>query len=50
MRGHGDSIQDVKIVPEADVLLSVSLDKTMRAWRFSDYSCAAIYRFDYNSY
>ncbi|XP_015518025.1 TAF5-like RNA polymerase II p300/CBP-associated factor-associated factor 65 kDa subunit 5L [Neodiprion pinetum] len=43
MRGHTDVVHDLKFIPEADVLLSVSSDKDMRAWRLSDYSCAAIY-------
>ncbi|XP_012268889.2 TAF5-like RNA polymerase II p300/CBP-associated factor-associated factor 65 kDa subunit 5L [Athalia rosae] len=43
MRGHTDVVHDLRFIPEADVLLSVSSDKEMRAWRLSDYSCAAVY-------
>ncbi|XP_067203538.1 TAF5-like RNA polymerase II p300/CBP-associated factor-associated factor 65 kDa subunit 5L isoform X2 [Linepithema humile] len=43
LRGHTDVVHDLRFIPEADVLLSVSSDKDMRAWRLNDYSCAAVY-------
>ncbi|XP_011633999.1 TAF5-like RNA polymerase II p300/CBP-associated factor-associated factor 65 kDa subunit 5L isoform X1 [Pogonomyrmex barbatus] len=43
LRGHMDVVHDLRFIPEADILLSVSSDKDMRAWRLNDYSCAAIY-------
>lgn len=44
LRGHTDVIHDVRFVPEAEVLLSVSSDKDMRAWRLNDFSCASVYQ------
>ncbi|XP_076669118.1 will decrease acetylation isoform X1 [Andrena cerasifolii] len=43
LRGHTDVVHDLRFIPESDVLLSVSSDKDMRAWRLNDYTCAAIY-------
>ncbi|KAM0729158.1 TAF5-like RNA polymerase II p300/CBP-associated factor-associated factor 65 kDa subunit 5L [Formica fusca] len=43
LRGHTDVVHDLRFIPEADILLSVSSDKDMRAWRLNDYSCAAVY-------
>ncbi|XP_066591296.1 TAF5-like RNA polymerase II p300/CBP-associated factor-associated factor 65 kDa subunit 5L isoform X2 [Prorops nasuta] len=43
LRGHTDVVHDLRFIPEAEVLVSVSSDKEMRAWRLSDYTCAAIY-------
>lgn len=47
LRGHGASVQDLSLISQADILLSVSQDCTMRAWKLTDYSCAAIYRHVY---
>lgn len=44
LRGHSGPVQAVNILPREELLLSASYDNTMRAWRLSDYSCAAIYR------
>ncbi|XP_054267151.1 TAF5-like RNA polymerase II p300/CBP-associated factor-associated factor 65 kDa subunit 5L [Macrosteles quadrilineatus] len=44
LRGHCGPVQGVEFLHDADVLLSVSHDSSMRAWKLSDYSCAAIYR------
>ena len=44
LRGHHASVEDIALVPDG-LLVSVSLDTTMRAWRTDDFSCAAIYRF-----
>lgn len=47
LRGHTGPIQALNLIESADtegVLVSVSQDSTIRAWRMSDYSCAAIYR------
>ncbi|KAL0106372.1 hypothetical protein PUN28_016238 [Cardiocondyla obscurior] len=43
LRGHTDVVHDLRFIPEVDVLLSVSSDKDMRAWRLNNYSCTAIY-------
>lgn len=43
LRGHTDIVHDLRFIPESDILLSVSSDKDMRAWRLNDYTCAAIY-------
>lgn len=45
LRGHTDVVHDLRFIPESDILLSVSSDKDMRAWRLNDYTCAAIYRY-----
>ena len=45
LRGHSDVIHDMRFIPEPEVLLTVSSDKDMRAWRLNDYTCAAIYRY-----
>lgn len=44
LRGHTDIVHDLRFIPESEILLSVSSDKDMRAWRLNDYTCAAIYR------
>ncbi|XP_063242934.1 TAF5-like RNA polymerase II p300/CBP-associated factor-associated factor 65 kDa subunit 5L [Bacillus rossius redtenbacheri] len=47
LRGHGDKVMDVLFVQEpesSELLLSVSYDTTMRAWRLADNTCAAVYR------
>lgn len=44
LRGHSDIVHDVAFVPEADTVVSVSADCTMRAWDMQDFSNAAIYR------
>ncbi|XP_014235071.1 TAF5-like RNA polymerase II p300/CBP-associated factor-associated factor 65 kDa subunit 5L [Trichogramma pretiosum] len=44
MRGHSDVIHDMRYIQEPEVLLTVSSDKDMRAWRLNDYTCAATYR------
>lgn len=44
LRGHSDVVHDMRFITEPEVLLSVSSDKDMRAWRLSDYTCAAVYR------
>lgn len=44
LRGHSGPVQAVTIMPREELILSASHDNTMRAWRLSDYSCAAIYR------
>lgn len=44
LRGHTDIIHDMKFIADSEVLISVSSDKDMRAWRLNDYSCAAIYK------
>ncbi|XP_033215402.1 TAF5-like RNA polymerase II p300/CBP-associated factor-associated factor 65 kDa subunit 5L [Belonocnema kinseyi] len=43
LRGHRDVVHDMRFVPESEILLSVSSDKDMRAWRLNDFSCAAVY-------
>ncbi|KAG7201944.1 hypothetical protein KM043_004649 [Ampulex compressa] len=43
LRGHTDIVHDLRFIPESDILLSVSSDRDMRAWRLNDYSCAAVY-------
>ncbi|XP_076221286.1 will decrease acetylation isoform X8 [Nomia melanderi] len=45
LRGHTDIVHDLRFIPESEILLSVSSDKDMRAWRLNDYTCAAIYRY-----
>lgn len=45
LRGHTDVIHDMRFVPNADLLLTVSSDKNMRVWRLHDYTCAAIYKY-----
>jgi len=44
LRGHCGPVHGVEFLHDADVMLSVSQDSLMRAWKLSDYSCAAIYR------
>ncbi|XP_030027186.1 TAF5-like RNA polymerase II p300/CBP-associated factor-associated factor 65 kDa subunit 5L isoform X2 [Manduca sexta] len=44
LRGHSGPVQDVCVLPREELILSASYDNTMRAWRLSDYSCAALYR------
>ncbi|XP_052126069.1 TAF5-like RNA polymerase II p300/CBP-associated factor-associated factor 65 kDa subunit 5L isoform X2 [Frankliniella occidentalis] len=44
LRGHSDAVHDVAFVPEANTVISVSADCTMRAWDMQDFSNAAIYR------
>lgn len=44
LRGHSDTVLDVAFVPEANTVVSVSADCTMRAWDMQDFSNAAIYR------
>ncbi|XP_032676552.1 TAF5-like RNA polymerase II p300/CBP-associated factor-associated factor 65 kDa subunit 5L isoform X1 [Odontomachus brunneus] len=43
LRGHTDVVHDLRFIPQSEILLSVSSDKDMRAWRLNDYSCATIY-------
>ncbi|XP_069684666.1 TAF5-like RNA polymerase II p300/CBP-associated factor-associated factor 65 kDa subunit 5L isoform X2 [Periplaneta americana] len=43
LRGHSGSVQSIVQAPDG-LLVSVSHDTTMRAWRMDDLSCAAIYR------
>ncbi|XP_015584711.1 TAF5-like RNA polymerase II p300/CBP-associated factor-associated factor 65 kDa subunit 5L [Cephus cinctus] len=43
LRGHTDIVHDLRFIPESEILVSVSSDKDMRAWRLNDYSCAAVY-------
>ncbi|XP_018404283.1 PREDICTED: TAF5-like RNA polymerase II p300/CBP-associated factor-associated factor 65 kDa subunit 5L [Cyphomyrmex costatus] len=43
LRGHTDVVHDLRFIPEVDILLSVSSDKDMRAWKLNNYSCTAIY-------
>lgn len=43
LRGHSGSVQGIAHIPDG-LLVSVSHDSTMRAWRKDDFSCAAIYR------
>lgn len=49
LRGHTDIVHDLRFIPESEILLSVSSDKDMRAWRLNDYTCAAIYRYIFSS-
>ncbi|XP_063827503.1 TAF5-like RNA polymerase II p300/CBP-associated factor-associated factor 65 kDa subunit 5L [Ostrinia nubilalis] len=44
LRGHTGPIQAVKVLAQEQLILSVSHDNTMRAWRLFDYSCASVYR------
>lgn len=47
LRGHSGPIQALRLIETADkcgVLVSVSQDTSIRAWRMSDKSCASIYR------
>ncbi|XP_075976048.1 will decrease acetylation [Anticarsia gemmatalis] len=44
LRGHGGPVQAVNVLPREEIVVSASHDNTMRAWRLTDYSCAAIYR------
>ncbi|XP_077289169.1 protein will decrease acetylation-like isoform X2 [Arctopsyche grandis] len=47
LRGHSGPVQALKLIETADkcgVLVSCSQDTSIRAWRMSDKSCAAIYR------
>lgn len=44
LRGHSGSVQGIAHIPDG-LLVSVSHDSTMRAWRKNDFSCAAIYRY-----
>ncbi|KAG8267062.1 histone H3 acetylation [Homalodisca vitripennis] len=44
LRGHCGPVTGIEFLYDAEVLLSVSHDTTMRAWRMADYSPAAIYR------
>ncbi|XP_034934236.1 TAF5-like RNA polymerase II p300/CBP-associated factor-associated factor 65 kDa subunit 5L isoform X2 [Chelonus insularis] len=43
LRGHTDVVHDLRFVCESQVLLSVSSDNDMRAWRTDDYTCSTIY-------
>ncbi|XP_011864698.1 PREDICTED: TAF5-like RNA polymerase II p300/CBP-associated factor-associated factor 65 kDa subunit 5L [Vollenhovia emeryi] len=43
LRGHTDVVHDLRFIPDVNILLSVSSDKDMRAWRLDNYSCTAIY-------
>ncbi|KAK0168324.1 hypothetical protein PV327_002141 [Microctonus hyperodae] len=43
LRGHTDIIHDLRFINKSEILLSVSSDNDMRAWRMSDYTCASIY-------
>ncbi|XP_075218508.1 TAF5-like RNA polymerase II p300/CBP-associated factor-associated factor 65 kDa subunit 5L isoform X2 [Lycorma delicatula] len=44
LRGHCGPVYDTAFLTEADVVLSVSHDTDMRAWKLGDYSCAAVYK------
>ncbi|EEB15358.1 WD-repeat protein, putative [Pediculus humanus corporis] len=44
LRSHSGRVQDLAFIPNNDLLLSVSMDKTMRAWDLKSYSCRAVYR------
>ncbi|XP_014293980.2 TAF5-like RNA polymerase II p300/CBP-associated factor-associated factor 65 kDa subunit 5L [Halyomorpha halys] len=44
LRGHSDTVYDVAFLSDSEYLISVSFDSTMRLWKLSDYSCAAVYR------
>lgn len=44
LRGHSDAVTDVLFSQFNPLLMTVSRDLTMRAWRASNYSCAAVYR------
>jgi WD40 repeat protein len=44
LRGHSGSVQGIAVIPD-ELLVSVSHDATMRAWRMDDFSCAAVYRY-----
>lgn len=44
LRGHSDVVHDVAYVSEANTIISVSADCTMRAWDMQDFSNAAVYR------
>jgi hypothetical protein len=43
LRGHSGPVQGIAQFPDG-LLVSVSHDATMRAWRKDDLSCAALYR------
>jgi len=42
--GHSGPVQDTAFLNGSQLLVSVSMDKTMRAWNLNQYSCSAIYR------
>lgn len=44
LRGHSSAVTDVLFSHHNPLLFSVSHDLTMRAWKASDYTCAAVYR------
>lgn len=46
LRGHTDVIHDLRFVSKSEILLSVSSDNDMRAWRMNDYTCAAVYTYE----
>lgn len=46
LRGHSGPVQAVNVLPNENLVISASHDNTMRAWKISDYTCAAIYRYD----
>lgn len=45
LRGHNKGITDLIFSKEHPLLVSVSKDNTMRAWKASDYTCGAVYRY-----
>ncbi|XP_035440971.1 TAF5-like RNA polymerase II p300/CBP-associated factor-associated factor 65 kDa subunit 5L [Spodoptera frugiperda] len=44
LRGHSGPVHAVTVLPQEDLVVSASHDNTIRSWRLTDYSCAAIYR------
>ncbi|KAK7603240.1 hypothetical protein V9T40_003239 [Parthenolecanium corni] len=44
LRGHTGSISAVKLLRNPNIILSTSDDKTLKAWRRDDFSCAAVYK------
>lgn len=45
LRGHCGSVSSVKIITQPDIIFSTSEDATLRAWKTSDFSCAAVYKY-----
>lgn len=45
LRGHSKGVTDVMFSKHSPLLFTVSKDRTMRAWKSSDYLCGAVYRF-----